>query len=313
MAESKPNSLAELREQIARFHQLEARTGALRAQRQELTRKVDDLQQKKLDEQADVDRLEGGRSLAAFFYGVIGKMDQKLTRERREAYEARVKYDAAARELAAVEDALARDEAELRQLSGCEKNYRQALDEKARTLREKGGPAAERLTGLEKELAEVERQKKELREALDAGETALRTADEILARLASAEDWATIDLVGGGFLSGMAKHSRLDEAQELVEQLQVELRRFKTELVDVSVDTDLQIEIDGFLRFADYFFDGLFADWAVMDRIDRSQEQAGQTRRQIQSVIDRLNEQLRQAGQKQTALQKEYDESVFQA
>ena len=313
MEQSKPNPLAELREQIARFHQLEARAGALRAQRQELTGKVDALRQKKLDEQADVDRLEGGRSLAAFFYGVIGKMDQKLTSERREAYEAQVKYDAAARELAAVEDALARDEAELRQLSGCKKRYRQALEEKARALRAEGGPAAERLTALEEELTEAERQKKELREALDAGQTALRTADEILARLASAEDWATIDLVGGGFLSGMAKHGHLDEAQELVEQLQVELRHFKTELVDVAVDADLQIEIDGFLRFADYFFDGLFADWAVMDRIDRSQEQAGQTRRQIQLVIDRLNEQFRQAEQRQTALRKEYDESVFQA
>jgi len=35
----------------------------------------------------------------------------------------------------------------------------------------------------------------------------------------------------------------------------------------------MQVNVDGFLRFADYFFDGLFADWAVLDRINQSQEQ----------------------------------------
>ena len=53
----------------------------------------------------DVDRLEG-RSLSAFFYNVIGKMDEKLTQEKQEAYAARVKYDAAARELAGIEEDL---------------------------------------------------------------------------------------------------------------------------------------------------------------------------------------------------------------
>ena len=43
------------------------------------------LEKSKLAEQADVDRLEG-HSLAAFFYQVIGKMDEKLDKERQEAY-----------------------------------------------------------------------------------------------------------------------------------------------------------------------------------------------------------------------------------
>ena len=43
----------------------------------------------KRQEQADVDRLEG-HSLATFFYQVIGKMDEKLDKERQEAYAARV-------------------------------------------------------------------------------------------------------------------------------------------------------------------------------------------------------------------------------
>lgn len=107
--------------------------------------------------------------------------------------------------------------------------------------------------------------------------------------LDSAHGWATWDLLGGGLVADLAKHSHLDSAQAAVERLQVELRRFKTELADVTIDADLQVSIDGFLRFADYFFDGLFVDWAVMDRINQSQAAVEETRGRITAVLDRLN------------------------
>lgn len=51
----------------------------------------------------------------------------------------------------------------------------------------------------------------------------------------------------------------------------------------------MQVNIDGFLRLADYFFDGLFADWAVLDQISRSQEQVKNTKRQLEGVLSKLN------------------------
>ena len=66
------------------------------------------------------------------------------------------------------------------------------------------------------------------------------------------------------------------------------LRRFKTELADVEIDADVQVTVDGFLKFADFFFDNLFTDWAVLDRIGQSQQQVQDTRRQIERVLARL-------------------------
>ncbi len=279
--------LRRLRAQVERKRQLETIVQELQTQRAGLTSWVQELERKMQLEQADVDRLEG-HSLAAFFYGVIGKMDEKLTKERREAYAARVKYDAAARELADLEAELREREAELRTLSGCEARYAQALHERGEALKAAGGAVGAEILKLEARLAELESQRRELREAVSAGEAARNTADAILSSLGSAEGWATWDLVGGGLLSDLAKHSHLDEAQRMVEQLQAQLRRFKTELADVTIQADLQISIDGFLRFADYFFDGLFADWMVLDSIGQSQSQAQETRNQIQLVLDRL-------------------------
>ena len=310
MAESE--DLRRLRAQIERKRQLEAQVRELQAQREHLTRRVQELQRQMQMEQADVDRLEG-HSLAAFFYGVIGKMDEKLTKERREAYAARVKYDAAARELADLEAELREREAELRTLSGCEAHYAQALHERGEALKAAGGAVGAEILKLEARLAELESQRRELREAVFAGEQARNTADAILSSLNSAEGWATWDLVGGGLISDLAKHGHLDDAQQMVEQLQVQLRRFKTELADVTIQADLQISIDGFLRFADYFFDGLFADWMVLDRIGRSRDRAQETRNQIQLVLDRLEALLRAADREQQETKARLDQVITES
>ena len=99
--------LQRLQAQTARAKQLESMLRELRSQQAALSARVQELEAVKRKEQVDVDRLEG-RSLAAFFYNVIGKMDERLDKERQEAYAARVKYDAAARELEAVESDLRR-------------------------------------------------------------------------------------------------------------------------------------------------------------------------------------------------------------
>ena len=119
--------------------------------------------------------------------------------------------------------------------------------------------------------------------------------------------------MGGDLIADLAKHDRLDQAQEMVEQLQVELRRFKTELTDVSIDAEMQVKLDGFLLFADYFFDGLFADWAVMDHIENSQKQVSQTRQQVEEVLASLESRRDAVERHYNALAQKREEQIFAA
>lgn len=281
-----------LQQKVARKRHLQTYITELRTQRTALQYKVSSLESIAMKEEADVVRLEG-RSLAAFYYNVIGKMDEKLDQERREAYGARVKCDAAASELRAVEQDLAACSEELGTLALCEEHYRLCLEEKAAAIKASGQADGLEILRLETLIQVQECRLKELHEAVDAGKSALFTANNILSSLDSAEDLGTWDIFGGGLLVDLAKHDHLDSAQEMVETLQVRLRRFKTELTDVQIDADLQISIDGFTRFADFFFDGLFADWTVMDRIDQARSQVRRTRDQISSVLSRLEELIR--------------------
>ena len=284
-----------LRLQIEQKKHIASKLKELYVQRENLVTKVHTLRKNKLEEQADVTSLEGS-SLVAFFYEIIGKMDQKLDKEREEAYAAKVKYDAAVHEQQAVEEDILRYEAALEALCDCEQEYAQIKQYKLEDIKSLGTQEAELVVQTEERIAYLEGQLKEIQEALHAGETALETTDGILSSLASAENWSTWDLLGGGLLTDMAKHSHLDEAQQQVEYLQIQLRRFKTELTDVSISADIQISIEGFLSFADYFFDGLFADWTVMNRINQSQTQVADTKAQIEHVISNLTTALHTVG-----------------
>ncbi len=279
--------LKALWEQVAEKKVVDAKYQELQTQRKTVAQRVRQLEKVKQSEQADVDRLERG-SLAAFFYQVVGRMDEKLDKEQQEAYAARVRYDAAARELASIDADLARLEARLKGLSGCEQRYQDALMERFREIKETNSPAAQELMESESRVVELKLRRREIREAVQAGNTALKQAGAVLESLDSARGWSTMDLVGGGIWSDLAKYDHLDEAQEQVEQLQVDLRRFKTELADVEINADIQVTIEGFLRFADFFFDNLFTDWEVRDRIDQSIDQVRDTKRQIQRVLDKL-------------------------
>lgn len=300
------DQLRQLQAQCARKKRLEATAAELRIQQSTYTARAQELEQSFREEQADVDRLEG-RSLSAFFYNVIGKMDEKLTLEKQEAYAARVKYDAVARELAGIEEDLRRCEAELDTLRDCERRYAAVLQEKTQAVKAAGGAAAAHILRLEERAAYLESQRRELEEAYAAGQDALSTIEQIEDSLSSAEGWGTWDLVGGGLIADLAKHSHLDEAQASVEFLQSQLRRFKTELADVTIDSDFQISIDGFLRVADYLFDGIFADWAVLDRIHQSQGQVQNTKTQIYRVLNYLQTLMEQTATERADLQREIE------
>ena len=303
--------LSELQQDMYRERQLESRIRNLEIRRDKLEEKARDLKFDKEKEQEDVEKLQG-RSLANLFYKVTGKKQEMLDKEQLEAYEAAVKYDAAARELEAVRqdlDALRNEKMELR---GSEERYKSALAERVEELRRQGGEAGEQMARMEEQKGELRRQEREIGEAESAGKNALSIAESILDSLDSAQSWSTWDLFGGGGLvTDLIKHGHLDDAQDKVENLQIALDRFHTELMDISIPAEIEVRVDGFLKFADFFFDGLFADWMVRDRIKGSQEQVRDAYKSIEKILDRLDSLKREVRAELGRLESRIEETAL--
>ncbi len=304
--------LRELQAQVERQKKLRAVVSELMDRVDDLTAQEEKLALARQMEQADVDKLEG-RTLAAFFYGLTGSREERLEVERQEARAAAVRHDAVVLQLRDAQEELRARRHELDSLSGCEGRYQNALREKADAIKRMDSVRGGEILRLEEEIGRLDRQSAELAEAVAAGDQALDQVDRVMKHLNDAEGWGTWDMFGGGMLADMAKHSRLDQAQYEIERLQICLNRFRTELADVTIHADMRVQIDGFLRFADYFFDGLFADWAVMDRIHQAQNQVRNTREQIECVLDRLDRMGSETVKQRTQAKTKLDELIVHA
>lgn len=302
--------LCELQNQVLKQKHIKAQFADLQEQSVSLRKKVEELAEERQTELEDVEKLER-HSLSSFFYKITGKKAEKLDKERKEAYAAAVKYDAAVRELESVERYMKKCEMELAELTGCETRYNDCLKEKERFLKLEGGDTAKHILKLEQKIAYTKHQEKEIKEAIRAGKKALETAEKIVASLDSAKGWSTWDLLGGGMLADMGKYRELDQMQEFVETLQEELHELKSELADVTVQSDIQVKIDGFLRFADYFFDGIFTDLAVREQIQLSLEQAQKTAGQLQTVLARLEVMLSAISEDRKGLREELEACIL--
>lgn len=280
--------LLRLREEIALKQRLETKLNDLREQRRIFDNKIVELRVAYRMEQEDVDVLES-KSLSNFLYQLLGKLDDKLSTERAEAAAAKAKLEAATLELNAVEQEIQEIMSQLSPLYGIESVYAKAMDQKRIQLKASGSPAGIEILELEEKIAFGENQKKEIREAISVGRRALCTADDVLSELQDAANWNTWDLIGGdGIITQVAKHGHLDSAQNHILTLQNQLRSFRTELADIHIQADLQVNVDGFLRFADYFFDGIFADWTVGNRIQESQNSVYSVKHKIEQTMKKL-------------------------
>ena len=117
----------------------------------------------------------------------------------------------------------------------------------------------------------------------------LNNADEMLSH---AQNWGIVDLIGGGMISTFIKRSKMGDAQKEIESAKRSLRQLEMELRDLRGMPDIDLEMNDFLGFADYFFDGLIADWFAQSRINDAKKQVKDAITEVQGILDGLEEYL---------------------
>jgi len=137
-------------------------------------------------------------------------------------------------------------------------------------------------------MTDIER--KEIFEAISAADNALNHLYSARRYLDSAGNWGLLDLFGGGFISGLMKHSKMGDAEREIENARFALQRFSKELRDVSGYSS--IHINDFLTFADFFFDGFLADMLVQSKISDGKRQCDEAIRKVESIKMELQSKL---------------------
>ena len=187
------------------------------------------------------------------------------------------------------------------------------LREKAEDVRKTNPILAEKLSELEQRELGLTSRRKELQEALAAGRQTLDHVRSVIVDLDDAEGWSTWDILGGGLIADAMKYSSMDEAQKKIEWVQSDLRRYEAELADVAQTAVFDLQPDGFLQFADFFWDNIFADFAVRDHIYQSQDRMQGLKHQVERIQTGLEQELDEAERGLKALQDEKNELIRKA
>lgn len=134
--------------------------------------------------------------------------------------------------------------------------------------------------------------RREMKEAMDAGERALTSLRNAQEKLNSAGNWGLFDMFGGGLFSTIMKRSKMDDAQQLMEAAKSDLKRFQRELKDVNIPLDLRMEVGSFLSFAAFFFDGFVADYLVQSKISEAKEQVSDAIIRVEQILNELKRKM---------------------
>ncbi|MBE6887844.1 MAG: hypothetical protein E7484_05445 [Ruminococcaceae bacterium] len=274
-----------LYELVCEKKSIQLKLDELNKQKTQLNEKIVMLKSQYEKEQKDVDNLENN-SLSKFFYNLTGKLDEKLDKETREMLTAKGIYDNAVFQLSNINTDIAKYEKRISELSGCEEQYEETVKLKLDELK---GTDPE-IVKLQIELATCDNKLKEIREAVQAGNAAYTKAQEVSKELSKADNWALFDIFGGGLIADMVKYDHMDKANILVNEMYSHMAAFKTELRDIDMSVRVDTSVDGLLMAADYFFDNIFTDAAVQNKIQNAKGQVNNIIFAINDALYNLNE-----------------------
>lgn len=285
--------IEDVKDKMARISELESDVKKLTNQMKALIPKRD-MEYHSMKEQENTLKKLQGFSVSGFLHSLRGSKLERLDECKNQYDTSRASYNRLCKEIDELTNRIIELNGHISLGEGLIKEYAALLKEKERLI------LSSAHNGAQNELTSIENQKKmlqdaikEINEAISAGKQLLIGLERVKKHLDSAGNWGVADMLGGGMLVTMAKHSKISDAKQEVNRVQVLLRNFQRELQDLGGKIDINLEIGSFLTFADYFFDGLFADWAVQSKINDAKNKVSSAIGSVSHIVTRLEYNLR--------------------
>ncbi|MGG0643938.1 hypothetical protein ABE021_08345 [Sporosarcina gallistercoris] len=263
------------------------------------TAERDRLERQLTKEQQDVMRL-GKFSFLNKLKELTGSWDQQMEREIAEAATAEVAFNESRKH---VEDLT--EEVGLLKAASLNPEYIHIQDDWAEFLQEKEywirqnvSIASATLRKIADDRVRVRSMSREVKEAYEAGEKAIRALDRAIDKLNNAEGLSMWDtFLGGGLLVSALKYSEVNSSDDLVHRAQRALRHYETELSDIqeAATESYQVNKNDIFTFTDLFFDNIFSDFTVHSRITEGKRKLNAVLQDVRQTQAQLKRKLEEA------------------
>ncbi|MDR2940512.1 MAG: hypothetical protein LBV08_09365 [Clostridiales bacterium] len=287
MYEQINKQLAQNQQDVLRLRKIEAMLGSLEEERRGLLDKFE-LAKASLEKENKGYEKITNRSISSIFLSVIGRLEERAEKGRQEALRAELKYNQVVKGLEDVKNKISGLEAEKLRYMNSQSVYDRLYNEKLQLLLGDRHNAAKEIMALNSQLEQSKNNLREIEEAINVGGEVKTTLTGAIKSLDDAEGWGIWDMLGGGFISDVMKHSHIDDAGKAAERVQSLLMGFRAELADIQISEEVKMDINSFAKFADFFFDGLIADWYMQGKINETQEGFKKTLHDVEAVMGKL-------------------------
>lgn len=263
------NSFSELKNKLAALPVLQERMESLSRRLYEAEDDVRSLLHKYQSEALDVDELQKDK-FSHTLLKLIRLYEGKVNKETQEMLSAKLEYDKAAERVTQLAQEKAELAKKISELAADKRLFDTEYIQRENLIKSKiSQQAFSSYTELERQQFELTKQIAETDEALHAASRVISAAANAVNHLKSAEGWATYDVWGGGgILSHMAKYDHIDDAKAELNRLSSLMKDFENELRDVNMyDVCAYAGIDSTTRAVDFWFDNIFTDLNVRDKI----------------------------------------------
>lgn len=130
----------------------------------------------------------------------------------------------------------------------------------------------------------------QVEKALSTVNRLIPLVEEAETHFKSARNWSFLDVLGGGLIVDLIKHSKLSKATDSMNEIDFLMRQLRSELGSIEAPDDYRMNVGGFLTFADFFFDGVFVDAYMASKIMSSLDEVQKLKNKLYALKSRLEQ-----------------------
>ncbi|MBX9135931.1 MULTISPECIES: hypothetical protein [unclassified Clostridium] len=265
--------------------------------------KLYSLERQQIKEKRDVDKLNK-ISISNIIATLLNNKEDKLEKEEKEYLLAKLKYDELLSSINILKEDLANEKNRLISLGNCEEEYNELIKEKVNFIKTYGDKEVrEKLSNIDNEIDDLIKESKEIEEAYSVGRRLLIEVNEAEEELRGAKNWGIFDIAGGDLISTIAKHNKINNANDKFEKIVHLISKFNKELGDINLNN---VSFSAATMTLDLFFDNIFTDILVQNKINDLINNMESLKRRVESIMRNLQERYDNLEKKHESLNKEY-------
>ena len=129
----------------------------------------------------------------------------------------------------------------------------------------------------------------QVNQAISLTNQLITTLDDAERQLSSARNWGFLDVLGGGLITDLIKHSKLNNAKISMDRVNYLMQELRRVLGGISLPGDYSMNVGGIATFADFFFDSGIVDVYMTAKIMSSLSEVRNLKNRCYELRERLS------------------------